>query len=125
MGVFVKELRIGNYVKRRSKDELLKVDLALLAKIQRQPFLFKPIPLTEEWMLKFGANKRDIGDSCIYFVELELNNFFHLEISDEGYIIIECDDSYYSKHLKHLKYVHQLQNLWFDLKGEELTLKHE
>lgn len=69
----------------------------------------QPIPLTEEWLLKFGFNKfpasnlwdRDDFWTLYYSTEKKKWIFDHLEMS--------------------IKYVHQLQNLYFALTGEELT----
>ena len=68
-----------------------------------------PISLSEEWMLKFGFNIEE----CFYFnngVWLELLEDFEFRI--EGF---DLDNK--------IKYVHQLQNLYFSLTGEELVLK--
>ncbi len=98
------ELRIGNYVHMdMSIDDIevvrLKIgDLALFAIEARELY---PIPLTEEWLLKFGlmSIKTELGlwnnGDAIYF-----NYGFEKSIQ--------------------LKYVHQLQNLYFALTGEEL-----
>ena len=70
-----------------------------------------PIPLTEGWLLKFGAYNSlymrylDFG----YFDIYKLNEVWYVE--KEGVTLCE------------LKYVHQFQNLYFALTGEELTIK--
>ena len=79
-----------------------------------------PIPLTEEWLLKFGFEynafysnyKIKAGDywNSMQFYEGEWN--YNSDDSDAG-----C---YY---LTTIKYVHQLQNLHFAINGEELTIK--
>lgn len=68
----------------------------------------QPIPLTEEWLLKFG---------------FEIYEFDHKENQyrfKERLLVIRkgvfCD---YGTNVE-LKYVHQLQNLYFALTGEEL-----
>jgi len=70
----------------------------------------KPIPLTEEWLIKLGA-KKDKIDNTYYLSELEimLPNFFRYKTS----IISRID------------YVHQLQNLYFVLTGEELKQQEQ
>jgi hypothetical protein len=69
----------------------------------------KPILLTEEWLLKFGYTK-------------EGSNFWNL-----GHIVWEYADGVFicDKNGITLKYVHQLQNLYFALTGRELTIKTE
>ena len=73
------------------------------------PIYIKPIPLTEEWLLKFGFFKK----ARCYFLYKDLK-------------ITVCDGKFYffTFHFNvELKYVHQLQNLYFALTGEELTIK--
>lgn len=70
----------------------------------------KPIPLTDEWLLKFGFKPHG------GFYNL---NAFDIEvIGDFEYLSFSIIDSAYDFTLK---YVHQLQNLYFALTGEELT----
>lgn len=72
---------------------------------------FQPIPLTEQWLLRFGFVKQHerfyvLNDWVVEYREgTKLFNF-----ATEEYIDII------------VKYVHQLQNLFFVLTGEELTL---
>ncbi len=74
----------------------------------------EPIPLTEEWLFEFGFEKKE-------------NNWKQLCIcNDWTYIYwerlagVELSVNKYSVMLTHIKYVHQLQNLYFALTGEEL-----
>ena len=69
----------------------------------------KPIPLTEEWLLKF------------WFISNPYEDRY-----EKGSIHIECiktkGETYlWIENMPHIKYVHQLQNLYFVLTGEELT----
>jgi hypothetical protein len=75
----------------------------------------KPIPLTEEWLLKFGF-------------EWSIQHQAHY-LKGFDYVIDICKD--YCRVIKHrrtgevlinIKHVHQLQNLYFALTGEELIL---
>jgi hypothetical protein len=72
---------------------------------------FEPIPLTEEWLVKFGFDK-----TSLHYLK-------------KNGIIIQSEDDYFECLLGivivKLQYVHQLQNLYFALTGEELTLKSE
>lgn len=76
----------------------------------------EPIPLTEEWLLKFGF---EFKKTTKYYV----NNYFHCfyGVTDEtkGKIIFATN----LKKRIFIDYVHQLQNLYFALTGEELKLK--
>jgi hypothetical protein len=80
---------------------------------------FKPIPLTEEWLLKFGFEKRGSywhpkGSWHRYlFHKFKMSSFGVLNLEPEGGIVPHAQ----------VHYVHQLQNLYFALTGEELILK--
>lgn len=70
----------------------------------------EPIPLTEELLVRFGFK-----NGC-----LEIVNGLLLWVDDE--LWITYTNGIRSGCLSHIKYVHQLQNLYFALTGEELTL---
>lgn len=70
------------------------------------------IPLTEEWLLKFGFQKKDLGNFEHHF------NGFPLQKNQECFLYFTFNHRY-----RDVKYVHQLQNLYFALTGEELKLK--
>lgn len=93
-----------------------------------------PIPLTDEWLLKFGFNKMlgwviGFGDarsanSLNHSLELGINNdtseiqwYVYLRdfVGDveDGFVCIRKD----------LKFVHQLQNLYFGLTGRYLIIQ--
>jgi hypothetical protein len=69
----------------------------------------RPVPLTEDWLDKFGV-KFGFGP---YVFEYMFDKF-HLRLQyDVGM----------SKHIAKLEFVHQLQNLYHSLTGEELDLE--
>ena len=72
---------------------------------------FRPIPITEEWLIKFGGNCVMVEGCPIYYV-----NPFDIEYYENESVLIIGNSSV------KLKYVHQLQNLYFALTGEEITL---
>jgi hypothetical protein len=76
-----------------------------------------PIPLTQEWLLKFGFKK-----DGIYYenAHLQLSKM----TSKNGYDCY-CTDLDFSIFMTELEHVHSLQNLYFALTGEELTTHHE
>lgn len=71
----------------------------------------EPIQLTEDWLLKFGFSflKKKDGTQGVYS-----NGKMNLVVSNGGNIY---------RINKLLPHVHQLQNLYFALTGEELTIK--
>ncbi len=83
-------------------------------KIDSKSFHFKPIPLTEEWLLKFGFVQSQDIDTIF---GLKLNDFWYInefQIRNKfNSILLDVE----------LKYVHQLQNLYFALTGTHLILK--
>lgn len=121
------ELRIGNFVLFSNDGTIFTV-----GSIEEKGFTvqneeettwieseeFEPIPLTEEWLLKFG---------------FKLNmNWFNWnaaigenEIGDFKLALRYTDDFgwFYQSRCTPLKYVHQLQNLYFAITGEELIYK--
>lgn len=115
------ELRIGNYVNEwwcaDNKYYVKKLDINLFRCVIEDWTEWEPIPLTEEWLVKFGFEPN------IYNDEFELYPLtFDCEYTDEGSWNISYDSYPLSTEIKH---VHQLQNLYFALTGEELTLKNE
>ena len=77
----------------------------------------KPIPLTEEWLIKFGFVK-----SLDYWVISNKGFFVGVTLKEVIYPMFDIDNPMLIKTLKH---VHQLQNLYFALTGEELTIKED
>lgn len=81
----------------------------------------KPIPLTGEILLKSGF---EIGEKRTYSKEIESLSFCvyidgeKLELNS---LILWQSDAVYFRGV--LKYVHQLQNIYFSLIGEELEIK--
>jgi hypothetical protein len=77
---------------------------------------FEPIPLTEEWLLKFGFKWKGLiakGRYLTLFTPCGKALVFKDNYFIFSGVTIEIQ----------IKYVHQLQNLYFALTGEELTLK--
>lgn len=107
------ELRIGNLVHTNFEREKQITDIKPIDFRENYLNLYDPIPLTEEWLLKFGFEKENIlSDGTISF---KFNPYFYFNpLKKEGYICI---------HTPPIKYVHQLQNLYFSLTGEELRSK--
>ena len=86
-------------------------------KIESKNFHFKPIPLTEEWLLKFGFKKRK--NRHLFHWE---NKIVISEYKDEFENFFYPKTGYDIRFSNEIKYVHQLQNLYFALTGAELTV---
>lgn len=101
-----KELRIGNLV--IINDEITTMEIGWFSAKS-----IKPIPLTEEWLLKFGFKKSNnlyTKDFCggLYSLQLNLSHNGTYFTYYDGYVVLD--------------FIHKLQNLYFALTGEELTI---
>ena len=115
------ELRIGNLIIHSlpfGSDKIKKVtafDLAYITENTKEEYC--PIPLTEEWLLKFGFEKQHNEEDFDYWFKNDFSNDIIWEHS-EGF----CHNLNYGGDIK---YVHQLQNLYFALTNEELTYEQQ
>lgn len=125
-----KDLRCGNLINRYDKN--IYVNLGVMQKIQNGSVIYKPIPLSEDWLLKLGFENWGKGkfyksDEYTRFVLYNVldgtSNFEVHKIIDPEYYVISCDDNERINFGIDITYVHQLQNLYFGLVGEELTIK--
>ncbi len=86
----------------------------------------KPIPLTEEWLIRFGFNTWK-GWLCLdAFSPGHPSQRFDLYWSKEDGF--NCKSRYQGDvelgyKMRHIEHVHELQNLFYSLTGEQLTLK--
>jgi hypothetical protein len=121
-----KELRIGNFLE--GKNGIVKVtrifDEDHVGIGAGDPYFvsgenpcLKPIELTEEILLKFGFDKKS---NNVYFILvgkclLEYNNVHHfLDIVKRVNFDIDIE----------IKYVHELQNVFFAITGSEIEFKN-
>ena len=118
------ELRIGNLLEVYLEPQIsewieIHIHLSNLGQIQEDSRKFRPIPLTEEWLLKFGFSKLYDG------FELKLDNHWSkmVVMGDMSFSLQDAngsDDVAFQNDI--LDSVHRLQNLYFALTGEELTI---
>jgi len=123
-----KELRIGNWVYNDTQEINFQVDGGCIAteelryKANNLYKGFDAIPLTEEWLLKFGFKQRE--NEAYEFFEIDsVIGLFYLRPSYLGGYYFGNDVSDELNDQINYEYVHQLQNLYFALTGEELTVK--
>ena len=120
------ELRIGNYYQYASDrgitytqvQEIKRNQFGLLSDFDGTNFeICKPIVLTDEWLLRFGFKYSLKLDD---FMFKDQNDVFEIQPYKKGFLnlVIWHDNEI----LQEIKYVHQLQNLYFALTGEELSL---
>lgn len=120
--VNVAELRIGNYVGIIVPACYRKVDWHVFRFIiDEGDRSYKSIPLTEEWLLRFGwiwnedcksYEKYPNGDARMHLAYRDINGSYTMF----NYVLKATI-------AEQISYVHQLQNLYFALTGEELTIK--
>jgi hypothetical protein len=116
----VQELRIGNYILGMFQNNdgmfqsVIELNLTVFNEIAEwEGNDYEPIELTEEWLVKFGfefnnLNETHYFENFSFRLHLRENEFFYNWIG--GNIFIQ--------------HVHRLQNLYFALTGEELTIEH-
>lgn len=118
------ELRIGNFVNLYGDDcriQTVGMWVHTDTTVDEAPVdAVKPIPLSEEWLVKFGFGKSDECERGYnthkhfgFYYDWHFKQF-KLEV-DDGANVVDIP--------MQIHYVHQLQNLYFSLTSEELTLK--
>lgn len=125
-----RELMIGNYVMAiKNYEDIFYVnciygyrDLNITSGIYKNYDTtirdVKPIPLTEEWLLKFGF-KNHLDTIWIHWSK-ESGLFQISTRLPQGSYGLWINGT-----MGCFEYVHQLQNLFFALTGEELTIKNK
>jgi hypothetical protein len=117
------DLRIGNKIFYRNK--VTTVNWQELKWIQEGNNNFQPIPLTEEWLLNFGFSTTDYKNGYIG-IDHKAGGIITDFVLTYPLVIGEFQKHFIWEHSKfkynELKYVHQLQNIFFALTNEELTI---
>lgn len=117
------ELRIRNLVEYNTGEEEGWVknvvnDLDTLH-ISQNPQLYRPIPITQELVNGLGIdiiiNEQVVG--CI----IEINDEWDIHLAFFEELTVSLSPP--NVKLPHIQYVHQLQNLYHALTGEELEIK--
>lgn len=112
-----KELRIGNSINYNGiicKVEAITNEYVSISGYEENRFTpikiedIKDEPITEEWLLDFGFEKRKVD-----FPSFQLNG-----------IQINCINGKWQDYASQrgLPHIHELQNLYFAMTGEELTI---
>jgi hypothetical protein len=121
------ELRIGNIIE-SGRIELLELreNRIVCIRCDNGRIVSNPSPeeITEEWLLKFRLQKTEHEDHQL-FGNWTLPNIEGWPISLEEDITLDYMFSVQVNNeyeIAKIKYVHQLQNLYFVLTGEELPL---
>jgi hypothetical protein len=114
------ELRIGNFYNQFTY--ITEVDWPVLKELKDAPLdqlWCKPIPLTEEWLLKFGFENKNgkflinIDDRFKVCVAVRIDKWYLYNDDFDSDCNIICK----------VEAVHRLQNLFFDIWNIELIIK--
>lgn len=119
-------LRIGNLFQEKHSKEIIEVSELTKDKIGfsgdfKGDWQAEAILITEEWLKKFGFDenpdgiKQNEGD-IVFSKEIE-GNIISVSYGDNPFFVFDNEG------LNYIKYVHQLQNLYFTITGEELQMK--
>jgi len=133
--ITVREIRVGDLVSYNDKAWYIKgIELEELKLernnkiIQVSPNEVSPILLTEDLLLKIGFEASEQGcDQSRPYREYNYNGIvLNLFLLNEPIILYCPDDTFKGSTVSYsrppLKYVHQLQNLFYVLTGKELEL---
>lgn len=128
---FKQELRIGNWVRfkycnsNNGWDFTTITESCFESKIIEKTY--KPVKITKQWLKNFGFNKGTNTDFHALELTIETGNyilFLYADNQDKYSVVTVGLDSQLEKILcKDIKYIHQLQNFYFSLTGEELPLQ--
>jgi hypothetical protein len=108
-----KDLMVGNYVNAYTgllSYQFHKIQPIDIDDLEAGNLIIEPIPLTEEWLVKFGFERSE--ESLCW----SLDGFLFEYLDNKIFPI-------FNRREYCLKHVHQLQNLYKALTGEELTIK--
>lgn len=121
----IKDLRIGNLLYYNNEEkEIASINLDSTIRFKDKEKgcigcfkiyldLIKPIPITEEWLLKFGFKYNNptyewYDKSAVFFIQV-------------NYLGFDLIAKFHNQVIREIKYVHELQNLYFALTEKELA----
>lgn len=118
----VHELRVGNWVKNDCDDKYMQVEVDDFKTIQADPDWLLPIPISPEILEKCGFEK---VSSSFYEIDLG-NNIGQLQVNPYNGIVFighhRLDGFGINPNTSNSFPLHQLQNLFYALTGEELNV---
>jgi hypothetical protein len=111
------DLRIGNYVNISKKVNQMQLVNFVEIHYTENFENYEPIPLTEEWLLKFGFVKLDKSHFKIIQKDI-FKSPFTITLDENEIFTFAFQGFWYQ-----LEFLHQLQNLYYCLCCEELEIK--
>lgn len=125
IGIFTyKVCSIGNLVTAESIE--VKGNIPLEVCVNYSLHYFKPIPLTEEWLEKFGYETEVSTNRRRVFRNKKIGEWLFVDFDEKSFFL--CIDGYGKDGLPYVictnkNFVHEFQNIIHSLTGEELTIK--
>lgn len=101
------ELRPGNFVLKQ--DQVIEVTPEILISFWEKDSDLSPIPIDEQWLKRFGFEEIKYADSKSKWFS---DDVLELELKRNGCFIFKTFE---------IAYVHQFQNVYLDLTGDELV----
>ena len=126
-----REFRIGNFYQAKSPEKKeyepkYRLDSFSLCQAINNEINLKPIPINDDWLVKLGF-KLDFEDN--YWINLQTHYLELIKMPGGCYfpVFAQMPEASITPEqrvsLKMIKNIHQLQNLYFILTGEELEIK--
>jgi hypothetical protein len=115
------ELRLGNWLTNFVGDDFQVTQIPISPMFPSPT----PIPISEEWLLRFGFEKSYETHDELYYRKEGFRNL--ADYGGQNIVISKTTANHYLECGYYVNvidccYVHSLQNLYFALTGEELTL---
>ena len=134
----VKDLRIGNWVFEPEIGDYPYFQVEQITRDEEDGRLWvhyrngstrttapEPIPLTEDWLLRFGFQKRESSTCNAWYIgtnEITHDWLFDIVWLHRPELINSPNFPFYRNGRHLIQYVHTLQNLYFSLCGKELEI---
>ena len=123
-----KNFRIGNLVHELSGENMVigvhvidAVDIVFIQQEHKKhpnTEYYEFIELSKEWLLKCGGKLEPIQEECDEYINLDMNGWTLTADSSNDFTTLT------NNNFKPVRYVHELQNLFFAITGQELSIEN-
>jgi hypothetical protein len=113
----LQQLRFGNYIQEHGSPFFTKLDFSTLESIHyRRNMMYREIPLTEELIVRLGFKLTELKNYT-------LDDYILAEVIEAEWFFVHDEFHYDLNNVRPIKYVSDLQNVFYFLSGKELTLE--